>query len=401
MPAEVRYANGTEPAAPAAGQTSTFSLSTTGQMQAKAGNGLLMQLTPIDRPNLLVNSGLWLALRQAAGTLATYSSTAGRAFGPDQWAFTNENASVQYIRVDTDGGAGEAGLLNRFYGTVSKITATGKIEISQCIEAIDAQALRGRSVRFQAWMKASTNTNMRLGLIQLTNAGTSDTIPATFISAHGGASTDPTLGTNLSYIAPKAGITNDNCSTNGNAADCALTTAWQRFGAVFDVPATCKNLIVMLWSNAQITNGASVSWSQASLTDGMEIQDWNPQSIAVERARCLRYYKKSFLDATLPATNVGANTGEAKGIAGKATAVANAGFIFVRHDPPMRVAPGVTLFNPQAANALMRDQTAGADMGATSTTANTANDLMINATGVAGTAVGNQVGIHYTAEAGL
>lgn len=399
MAGQIIQVQGADPAIPAATSNSTYP-NVSGQMKSISGNGRQQILSATDRPNLLMNSGLWFAQRQAAATLTTYSATADRAKGPDGWAFTNENASVQYIRVDTSS-APESGLQGRFYGSVTKITANGKIVLTQVIEGTDCQAIRGRTVTFQLWMKSTTAMTLRLGVFQLTSAGTIDAPPATFISAFGGASTDPTLGANVSYIAPNGSVTPDNGSTVGNAVNCSVTTTWQRFGACFNIPTTVKNVFVAIWSDSQITTTNGFSWSQASLTDGYEIQEWNPLPVMTEKLRCMRFYQKSFIEATAPATNVGANTGESKGIAGKATAVANAGFIWHRFSPPMHHNAAMTLFNPAAANALMRNETGAADMGATTVTATTENDTLINATGVAATAVGDLVGIHWTAEAAI
>ncbi len=394
----INYGKGTAPATPSSGNVSVWA-NNTGQMMATADTGVLSAMTPVDRPNLIRNSGLWFAQRQLPTTLATYSSTAGRAFGPDGWAFTNENASVQYVVTDTQN-APESGLQGRFYGNVTKITANGKIVLSQCIENTDISAVRGRTVRLQFWMKATASITVRLGLIQLSSAGTFDTIPATYISAFGGAGTDPTLGANLAYIAPKSGVTPDNCTVNGNACDVNLTTAWQRFGACFDVPSNCKNIIVSVWSNAQITTTNGWSWSQASLTDGYEIQDWTPLPTQHERIRCQRFLCKNIgNDSVLPATNYGIGNGASFSIAGKAGAAAE--FIPIIFETRMRISPTMTLFNPSAANAQARDVTGAADCTGTTTTNITSCGGYISATGAAGTAVGNILAIGYLADAEL
>lgn len=50
------------------------------------------------------------------------------------------------------------------------------------------------------------------------------------------------------------------------------------------------------------------------------------------------------------------------------------------------------------ANALIRNLTGAADMGATAATAQLDSSVMIIATGIAATAVGDQIGIHITAD---
>lgn len=405
MAGQTVYGKGTAPSAPSSGNNAVFvegtaASSNIGIVKSLDASGVLAILSANDRPNLLVNAGFWFAQRQALSTATTYSATADRALSADQWGITNENASATYRSIDTQS-APEAGLQNRYYGEFLKTTSTGKLVVTQVIEANDAEAVRGRTVRVQLWMRATAVTNVRLGLIQLSSTGTGDTIPATYISAFGGTGVDPTLGANLAYIAPKATVQPDNGTVNGNAVDCVLTTAWQRFGHVFDVPASAKNIIVSVWSNAQITATNGVFLAQASLTDGYEIQDWTPLAVALEFARCQRHYASSFANSsTAPATNVGVNTGECRGVAGKAGALAE--FLSVRFPAKMRITPTtITLFNPAAANAQVRDVTGAVDTSASTITGSTATDFYVACTGNAATAVGNLIAIHYTAEAKL
>lgn len=400
MAGAIILATGAQPATPSAGYEKIFA-DTEGRVKAIAATGILRTLSESNRYNYLGNSGFWFAQRQAPGTLTTYSNTTGRAICADRWGITNENASCQYIRVDTST-TPETGLQGRYYGSFTKITSTGKFVVTQVIEGNNAQALRGRSVRVQVWMKSTTAMTVRLGLVQLNTSGTVDALPATYISAFGASGTDPTLGTNLAYIAPKSGVTPDNATVNGNAVDCSVTTSWQRFGAVFDVPANCKNLVVSFWTSAlpTATNGFSVA--QASLTDGYELQDWAPPSFSEEIDRVKRFYNKSFILDTLPAQNVGVNLGEIRAIAGKAGAVANSGFIPINYPVPMRATPTTNVvYNPAAANALARNITGAADMGATAITGASANGFYLAITGVAATAVGDLIAINYTSDAEL
>lgn len=405
MAGQIVYGKGTAPSAPSSGNNAVFvegtsASSNIGIVKSLDASGVLSILSPNNRPNLLRNAGFWFAQRQAFTAATTYSATAGRAISADGWGITNENASATYRSIDTQS-ATEAGLQNRYYGEFLKITSTGKLVVSQVIEANDSEAVRGRVVRVTLWMKATAATNVRLGLIQLNSAGTGDTVPATYISAFGGTGTDPTLGANLAYIAPKATVQPDNGTVNGNAVDCVLSTAWQRFSHVFDVPASSKNLIVSVWSNAQLTATNGFFLAQASLTDGYEIQDWTPLSTADEFLKCQRFYASTFANtSTAPATAVGLNTGECRGIAGKAGALAQ--FIPVRFPVKMRITPAtITLFNPAAANAQVRDVTAGGDMTVSVANGSTALDFFVGATGNAATAVGNLIAVHYTADAEL
>jgi len=390
---------GAAPSTPASGD-GTYYNSTVGEPRFINDNGVDVNLTPNRKYNWLQNSGFWFAQRQAPGTLTTYSATAGRAISADRWGITNENASVQYQRTDTSG-APETGLVGRYYGTFTKITNTGKIVLSQVVEGSNTNVLRGSTVRVQIYAKANTNTTWRLGLAQLTSAGTIDTIPATFVSAFGAAGTDPTLGTNLSYIAPKSSVTPDNGTVNGNAIDIAVTTAWQRFGVVFDVPSSAKNLVVLIWSNGQITNTTgTLSVSQVSLTDGMAIQDWAPFDYSEELIRCQRYYCKSFNVDTAPAQNAGL-AGAMRGHVSVAGATANQP-IGVRFPVAMRVAPTTTTFyNPSNADAFVRNTTAGTNATATAASTPAENGMDVFFTGLAAWTVAQAVAVHYSADADL
>lgn len=393
------FNNGATPATPAAGKTSWGS-DANGRAYKIDEKGAIAYLGDNDLANYLHNSGFWFAQRQTPGTNTAYSSTAGRAVSADRWGITNENASVNYQRVDT-GGTPETGLQGKYYGTFTKITSTGKFVVTQVVEARDAQSIRGRTVRFQCWLKASSSKTLRLGLIQLQNAAADDTVPATFISAFGAGGTDPTLGANLAYVAPKSDVTPDNGTVVGNAVNCAVTTSWQRFGACFDVPSNCKNLIVAVWTDGQFTAATdSFSLSQASLTDGYEIQDWTPLDVADELQHCQRYYCKTFDPDTAPAQS-GGTAGSVRCILGKAGATALAAVLHWRFPVCMRVTPAtITTYNPGAANAQVR-QTSGtvADLTATATANATSQSVDVTATGAAGGAVGDQASVHISADA--
>ena len=68
----------------------------------------------------------------------------------------------------------------------------------------------------------------------------------------------------------------------------------------------------------------------------------------------------------------------------------------------MHTTPGtVTLYNPAASNAQVRDETAAADCSASTSAGLTAEAGYITATGNAGTAVGGLLGVHLAVDAGI
>lgn len=285
------------------------------------------------------------------------------------------NADVQFQRIDTSS-APETNFPGRFYGKYTKITNAGKIMITQAIESRDCQHLRTKTIRLQIWLKATTATQTyRLGLIQLTSAGTVDTVPAatagSWISAAGAAGTDPTLtaGNNTAYVAP-TGTDLDNCTANGNAVDCTVTTAWQRFGATWVVPSDCKNILFALWSNDNVAVNDGVSLAQASMTLGTDIVAFTALAEPLELLRCQRFILKSFDVDTQPAQNAGGGN-TIRWIVGKSNS-ANGVFMYWRFPTPLfrdsldNTNPfpsiGITTYNPSAANANGRNVTAALDL---------------------------------------
>jgi hypothetical protein len=396
------FSKSAEPSTPATDKLIAYEDTTTRKPMTKDDRGIINVLSGDSQFNWLRNAGFEFRQRQTAAA-TTYTTIMGRQFTLDGWAQWAENNGQSVTQVDSSG-AVESGLISRYYATHLKTTALGKHGFTQAIEGSDACQLRGRNVRLQLKMKATVGADYNIALVQLTSAGTLDTIPlgaSLFTTAAGANGVDPTLGTNLAYIAPTSGKTGDNVTSQTNAYRATLTTSWQQFGGVFTVPTNCKNLVVFIWSNNQVAVAAGFSAAEISLTLDEAVQAWSPPNSADEWLRMQRFYQKSFLPGTVPVTNAGAGTGERRGVAGKAGAVANSGFILVDYVVPMRATPTVTVFNPAAANALARNITGAADMGATTITSGTARNFYTNSTGVAATAVGDLIAIHFSADADL
>jgi hypothetical protein len=394
-----------DPSAPAANKAEVY-FRDDGKVKVIFEDGRVMSLSydGMRDQNLLINGGFDYAQRQAPGTLTTYSQTAARVYGADQWSITNENASIQYRRVDTSGSP-QTNLLARFYGEYSKLTATGKFEVSQPIEAGNCLHIRGRKVRLQMKLKASSAKTLRIALLQLTSAGTIDTIPGiaagvpsgTFISAHGANGTDPTFGTNLSKIAPD---TVDNATSANSGLTCSVTTSWQRFGGSFTLPSDFKNLVVVVFTDSQFAVADNFQISEAGLYDGVEIREWAERMQAGQLANCQRTCAKSFNVDTAPAQNIGVNTGEQK--TKKVVAGATAGrFETIDLPVQMRAAPAITFYNPAAANAQARDETNNVDTTATTAVGITERQFAVTFTGNAATVAEGLIGVHWLAECPL
>lgn len=145
------------------------------------------------------------------------------------------------------------------------------------------------------------------------------------------------------------------------------------------------------------TNGSAEYISGVRLYPNQRDVTWQRRSYTDELARLQRYYVKSFSPGTVPALNAGAATGERQFAAG---IVAAGTELDTRIQFPVQMfsAPSITFFNPSAANANCRDETAAADGGAATSANVTANGMNVSCTGNATTVVGNKLGYHYIAK---
>lgn len=189
-------------------------------------------------------------------------------------------------------------------------------------------------------------------------------------------------------------------------ASITLTTTW----TLYSVTATVEAMTAAT-ANAyiapRIVESASLGTftldiADAQLEEGSEATRFERLGYLEQEQWAQRFFAKSFARATAPAQNAGNGTGEITFIAGKAGAAAEASHRIL-FPVRMRVAPSaaVTLYNSAAANAQVRDQTAAADCSSAAVANITDQGFHVTATGNASTAVGNVLGVHYSATAEL
>lgn len=245
--------------------------------------------TPKWAINFLVDSSFSLAPQQVVGTYTapTYNNVVATAGGTDGygaalWKAGFQTATLKYKTVDTNG-AQETGLQCRKYGAWQQQTGAGKFILYQILEGSTTYDIDSQIITFQILLKASASKTIRLGLVQLNSSGTMDTIPGLMVpTTWGAASTDPTLGTNLARVAPSSVPTGGNGTVNGNAVDCAVTTAWQLFAGTFTMPANAVNIMVALWTDSQFSTNDILYTAQADLHLGSYTRSWTPRLPADE-----------------------------------------------------------------------------------------------------------------------
>lgn len=224
--------------------------------------------------NRLHNGGFDLAIRQVDP--ATYTTYAPNTYSADRWKTYAENADYQYRRED----ALSEGIASRYMGAFKKITNTGKMMIYQIIEGDETIFLRGRSVIFQLQMKASSTKTIRVGIFELQNAGTLDSVPSPIVTAAGANTVDPTMGANVALI--------------GTASSFSVGTGWNLRSVTATIPSNSKNLIVAVWTDSQFAANDILYLAEAGLHFVTSTSAWKPRPMSLETLLCERFAVQPF-----------------------------------------------------------------------------------------------------------
>lgn len=404
------------PSAPSANKVAEYVDTADRRTKSIDENGLISTLNnigPMDE-NTLYNGSFGISQRvNVNNTAITGLSTSTRAGQvSDRWAVTASVASNLTWATTDAGSTGETGLLARYYGNLEATSAGKKVMVSQFIINQDMAHLRDQKVRLSVKLnqKVGSGQTYRLGLLYLTASGTIDVCP-TFLTGAWSTTTgvDPAWGTNLTVIAPDASPSGENCTVGASwASITSVSATWQRSSAVFTIPSTAKNLVVVLFSDA--TGGATdrLAISEFQLTQGPDIVDWVQPHFGLELLKCQRFFCKSFPYAVVPAASLSEATAGSgcTGILGKSGSGTALGSAITIQFPVQlwKSPPNITLFTPIGAGAVVYriTGTTPAVQGATTVRSNSNTDrgFVVTATNEATTngAVGDLIGIHYIAD---
>lgn len=146
----------------------------------------------------------------------------------------------------------------------------------------------------------------------------------------------------------------------------------------------------------QIGTGSGVfDWALVTIREGGDDVIVSPLEETI--SACERYFEKSFDLETAPAQNVGAVGASAfPQVVGAATASVLG---CVRFRQRKLYAPTVTLYNPTAANAHVRDMAVGADWSGETINYRSESGFYLSATSPAGSSAGDGAAVHWTADA--
>lgn len=195
----------------------------------------------------------------------------------------------------------------------------------------------------------TVDTGQRMPARIITTRGRQSLVFSCCIRNESGASFTP----NLRVGTPTAA---DDFTTVNNGINQALQAcadaAWTRVSYVFD-PSADGNIangmeVVLRIPSGSLTAGKVVRIAQFDVRPGTSLMAYLPPDPDVALASCVRYYWKSFPEATTPAQNTGSSTGALNAAGEVANGLMAASVLFA---VPMIKVPTVTTFNPSAANA--------------------------------------------------
>jgi hypothetical protein len=328
-------------------------------------------------PNTLINGGFEIWQRGAGGSASIAVAASTTAYTADRWYITTgaNQASVVSQQASLTSQSRSCGRFRRNSGQ----TGTGAMVAGQPYTTDMLVPIRGSRITISGWLASGANWSPTSGNITISfYVGT-----GAEGKRGGGFTSETTVVTTTIALAAGSGATFFSATSAAvvptNVAQGELQITWTPTG----------------------TAGAADDFSidDVKVEPNIGPTPFDRPLFADELTRCLRFYQKSFIYSTAPAQNAG--TGAAhSGIAGKAGAAAQ--FLQLVLTGKLRTfSPTVTLFNPSAANGQIRDVSAGVDCSATGIF--TAGDgfQVYTATGAAGTAVGNVLMAHWTADGDL
>lgn len=295
------------------------------------------------------------------------------AYTADRWKFTRASAATGATLSRQTGfsGAQFCARLARDNGN----GGTGALYLAQQIETSGCHYLQGMDlfVGFDARKGADFSASgSTLTVTVFTGTGSNETVNVATGFATGGASTSKTA---------------------------TLSTTAGRFVlGPFAIPATATEIaVVVSWTP---TGTASTANDYAELTHFSvgtlaTAQEYHGRAFRDEVDRCEAYYEKNLAIGTAPAQNLGNGGQRFRAV----TAGATDNGVCVSFRVRKRTTPTVTLYNPNAANAQIRDVTASADFSSSTANVITQTSFQASGTANASTNAGNQCEFHWSADA--
>jgi len=324
------------------------------------------------------NGGLEVWQRAAGGAAAMTipASTSTGAYTADGWCL--QTGVDQVSGVSQVGGLDPGSRYSAFVQRAAGQTGTGLMIFEYPLDTDEIAPLRGSLVTLSFRAQAGANWSPAGGSLLV------------FLRVGSGA---PAKRLTTAYAS----------ETDVIGSSAVLSTAATRFpfpSALVVPVGTTQACVQFLWTPVGTAGSADgFLIDDVKLEIGSVATPFERRPFESELLACRRHYFKTFPYGTAPAVSSAAEESFLiSQVVAASTAMDGA---TLRLPVEMRAAPSVVLFNPGAANAQVRNFTAGADCSGSIGVGTTVGlRAYIGATAV-GSGAGHKLGIHMTAEAGI
>jgi len=302
-------------------------------------------------------------------------------YGHDHWYVLTQTASIQ-VSTQTFQEAGQA--------TNARLTqnqaAAQRMGYACIIGAQESQKLRGEIISYIPRIRCAVGQAIRIAVLEWT--GTVNAVVSDIVNDW--TSSDYTDGAARFFV-------DANLTPLGTVA---LTPAANTFTTMTPLTVTvgnsCNHLIVFVWTEGTAAQTVTLDVGLHSLVRGVYTGRIHIPTFHETLRYARRFFDKSFNYGTAPIQNAGLTTGEQRWHANIAGAVSNFSPTISLKET-MEGVPSIVLYNPAVANAQVRNVTDSADHSASSAINISERGFIITSTGVAGTAVGEQLAAHWAA----
>jgi len=345
-------------------------------------------------PNPIINSNFDIWQR---GT--TFAITGTPTYTADRWVIGYSSSGTFTVNQSTSvPTVAEAGVLFNYSLEVdvtaadAAVGATDSVLIAQKIEGYNWRQLAQQTTTVSFWVYATKTGTYSIGMV---NKGGDRAIAKEYTV---NASNTWERKTVTFAASPSAGTwAYDN--TVGVQIDWVLMMGSNNTTATLDSWTSTNDTASTNQVNAMDSASNFFRITGVKIETGSVATPIAIISFEEELARCERYYQKSFDYATAPAQNLGLTVGAEF----KNSPIAGATTLYwgIRLPVKMRGAPSVLTYNPNAANAHVRNANDSTDFTGTGISYPTESGFVIQSTGTAGTAVGELLAVYWTADAEL
>ncbi len=326
--------------------------------------------------NLLINGDFSINQRQA-------TTVADDAYCFDAWYVLAQSGSVTVAQqtLQANGMPTNARL-------TQPDVAAKRIGLAQIIESTRCRHLRGATVTLSGKIRHSVAAPIRYAILSWT--GAADNVTSDVVLDWTSASYTPGgFFLAASVVVQAVGVVTPGAATITDLPPISATLS-----------RSMNNLIVMVWTGSVTAQNATLDLGNLQMEAGAEATAFDHLPRDMQLAACHRYYAKSFGLTTAPAQNTEPVTAlRIPQVVGAATRM-NGATVWLPQT--MRsAAMAITTYNPSAANAEVRNNTTGADCTLTGVTQTGDRRFTISTTTPAGSAAGNALIVHWTADASL